>query len=274
MASIDEVARLAGVSTATVSRRAERSGPGVRVREGEGAGGGGSRSATSCPRVRRAWPRGRHPQCRGRRAFPRSVCFFSTVLSGVSRTHAGRLRHHAVQHHRRQGCAPTRVRHVPSPQRVDAVIAVSIELDEDETQVPARSRAPSDRRFGGPNPEARHPHGRRRRGGAAGDRASDQPRSQPTRATSARTPEFDIDFHHPDQPATGLREGTGEGPGSPSTTPYLEPADFTVEGGYRAAKATARTAGSTPDRGVSRHPMRWPIGALLAARDLGFSVPE
>lgn len=85
-------------------------------------------------------------------------------------------------------------------------------------------------------------------------------------------PEFDIDFHIPTNRRIGFEEALADA-GIPLKPAQLEPADFTVDGGYRAAKQLLGRPGPRPTA-VFAASDEMAIGAVVAARDLGYRVPE
>ncbi|MEV4736499.1 MULTISPECIES: LacI family DNA-binding transcriptional regulator [unclassified Microbacterium] len=269
MPSIDEVARLAGVSTATVSRalsgRANVS-ESARLRVQEAASTLGyvvsSRaSSLASGRTRNI----------GVIVPFLDRWFFSTVLSGVSTTlmRAGydiTLYNITADRDVRAHVFDTFLRR----QRVDAVIAVSIELDEHETQQLLAVGLPVVA-IGGPNPRL--------------DTLTIDEVAVARLATEhliglghrriahiGSTPEFDVDFH-----VTPLRrlgfERALEAAGIPLDPASLEPADFTIDGGYRAATHLLMRPGPRPTA-VFAASDEMAIGTILAARDLGISVPR
>jgi DNA-binding LacI/PurR family transcriptional regulator len=269
MASIDEVAQLAGVSTATVSRALS---------------GRGHVSATSRERVLAAANKlgyvvsSRASSLASGRTRNIGVVvpfldrwFFSTVLSGVS---SALMRHGyditlynitADRDVRREVFATALRR-----QRVDAVIAVSIELDEFETGqllglgLPVIS-------IGGPNPRLDTL--------TVDDTALAQLATEHLLSLGHRdiahigaNPEFDMDFHIPTQRRQGFEKALSDAGITPNPV-LLEPADFTIEGGYRAAKQLLGRPGPRPTA-VFAASDEMAIGAILAARDLGFHLPD
>jgi len=155
-------------------------------------------------------------------------------------------------------------------QRVDAVIAVSIELDADETQHLLDLGLPVIA-IGGPNPKL--------------DTLTVDDVAVAQLATEhliglghhdiahiGANPEFDIDFHIPTNRRLGFEKALAKA-GIPLNPAFLEPADFTVEGGYRAAKQLLGRPGPRPTA-VFAASDEMAIGAILAARDLGFAVPD
>ncbi len=269
MTSIDEVAKLAGVSTATVSRALS---------------GRGHVSAASRERVLAAASQlgyvvsSRASSLASGRTRNIGVVvpfldrwFFSTVLSGVSSAlmRAGydiTLYNITSDRDVRREVFDTALRR----QRVDAIIAVSIELDETETGQLLALGLPVIA-IDGPNPRL--------------DTLTVDDVAVAKLATEhllslghtdiahiGANPEFDLDFHIPTQRRQGFEKALADA-GIPPHPSFLEPADFTVEGGYRAAKQLLGRPGPRPSA-VFAASDEMAIGAILAARDLGFRVPE
>lgn len=269
MVSIDEVARLAGVSTATVSRALS---------------GRGHVSAASRERVRVAAQSlgyvvsSRASSLASGRTKNIGVVvpfldrwFFSTVLSGVSSAlmRAGydiTLYNITADRDIRRDVFDTALRR----QRVDAVIAVSIELDDAETQQLMALDLPVIA-IGGPNPKL--------------DTLTVDDEAVAILATEhllglghtdiahiGASPEFDLDFHIPTRRRLGFEKALTDAGITPNPA-FSEPADFTVDGGYRACKQLLGRPGPRPTA-VFAASDEMAIGAILAARDLGFRVPE
>ncbi|WP_243229014.1 LacI family DNA-binding transcriptional regulator [Microbacterium sp. CIAB417] len=269
MTSIDEVAKLAGVSTATVSRALS---------------GRGHVSAASRERVLTAANAlgyvvsSRASSLASGRTRNVGVVvpfldrwFFSTVLSGVSSALMRQgyditLYNITADRDVRREVFTTALRR----QRVDAIIAVSIELDEDETSQLLSLGLPVIA-IGGPNPRLDTL--------TVDDVAVAQLATEHLLSLGHRdiahigaNPEFDLDFHIPTQRRQGFEKALADA-GIPLNPAFLEPADFTVEGGYRAAKQLLGRPGPRPTA-VFAASDEMAIGAILAARDLGFRVPE
>ncbi len=269
MVSIDEVAKLAGVSTATVSRALS---------------GRGHVSSASRERVRSAAEAlgyvvsSRASSLASGRTRNIGVIvpfldrwFFSTVLSGVSSAlmRAGydiTLYNITADADVRREVFATFLRR----QRVDAVIAVSIELDDDETQQLTDLGLPVIA-IGGPNPSLKTL--------TVDDLALARLATQHLLSLGHRdiahigaNPEFDLDFHIPTQRRLGFEQALADA-GLAANPTFLEPGDFSVDGGFRAAKQLLGRPGPRPTA-IFAASDEMAIGALLAARDLGFHVPH
>ena len=269
MVSIDEVAREAGVSTATVSRalsgRGNVSDP-TRARVEAAAKSLGyvvsaSASSLASGRTRNI----------GVLVPFLDRWFFSTVLSGTA-TALQRFGYDITLYNltadpsQRREIFDTFLRR----QRVDGVIAVSIELGKHETDRLIELDLPVIA-IGGPNPRlttltvddvavarlaAAHLI-------ALGHTAI---------AHIGASPEFELDFHIPTQRRQGFELALADA-GIPARPELFEPADFTIEGGFRAAKQLLGRPGAQPTAILAASD-EMAIGALLAARELGYRVPE
>ena len=269
MVSIDEVARLAGVSTATVSRAlsgrgqvSERARRAVqRAADELGYVVSASASSLASGRTRNV----------GVIVPYLDRWFFSTVLSGVSSAlmrdgYDITLYSITADDAVRREVFSTFLRR----RRVDALIAVSIELDATETAQLQALGLPVIA-IGGPNPQLDTL--------TVDDLALSQLATEHLLglghtkiAHIGANPEFDIDFHIP----TRRRQGFERALAAAGITPdpaFLEPADFTIEGGYRAGKQLLGRPGARPTA-IFAASDEMAIGAILAARDLGFRVPE
>lgn len=253
MASIDEVARLAGVSTATVSRALS---------------GRGHVSESAKERVQAAAQSlgyvvsSRASSLASGRTRNVGVIvpfldrwFFSTVLSGVS---AALMREgYDITLYNITADKDVR-RHVFDTflrrQRVDAVIAVSIELDEDETQYLLDLGLPVIA-IGGPNPKLDTL--------TVDDVAVAQLATEhlislghTDIAHIGANPEFDIDFHIPTNRRLGFEKALAKA-GIPSTMPSSSPPTS------RSRAATGRRSSCSAARAPARPPCsrprtRWP----------------
>ncbi|MBN7793745.1 LacI family DNA-binding transcriptional regulator [Microbacterium esteraromaticum] len=269
MTSIDEVAKLAGVSTATVSRALSGRGhvsPASRERvriAAETLGYVVSSRASSLASGR--------TQNVGVIVPFLDRWFFSTVLSGASSAlmRAGydiTLYNITADADVRKDVFSTFLRR----KRVDAVIAVSIELDDDETGRLQALGLPVIA-IGGPNPQLRTL--------TVDDTAVARLATEHLIGLGHRAiahiganPEFDIDFHIPTRRRLGFEQALADAGITPDPE-FLEPADFTVDGGFRAAKQLLGRPGPRPTA-IFAASDEMAIGAILAARDLGFRVPE
>ncbi|HEX5730172.1 LacI family DNA-binding transcriptional regulator [Microbacterium sp.] len=269
MVSIDEVARLAGVSTATVSRalsgRGHVSGP-TRARVESAAKTLGyvvSSSASSLAS-------GRNRNIGVLVPFL-DRWFFSMVLSGTAAALMRRgyditLYTLTADREQRRTVFETFLRR----QRVDGVLAISIELDEGET-VRLRELGLPVIAIGGPHPLLRTL--------AVDDVELARLATAHLLGLGHReiahigaSPEFDVDFHIPTHRRQGFELSLADA-GIPARPELFEPADFTIEGGFRAAKQLLGRPGARPTAIVAASD-EMAIGALLAARELGYRVPE
>lgn len=269
MVSIDEVARAAGVSTATVSRalsgRGNVSDP-TRARVEAAAKDLGyvvsaSASSLASGRTRNI----------GVLVPFLDRWFFSTVLSGIATALQRRgyditLYTLTADRSQRREIFDTFLRR----QRIDGVIAISIELGEEETDLLLELGLPTIA-IGGPNAklttltvdDATVARLATEHLIALGHRAI---------AHIGASPEFDLDFHIPTQRRQGFEQALADA-GLPARPKLYEPADFTIEGGFRAAKQILGRPGAHPTA-IFAASDEMAIGALLAARELGYRVPE
>jgi len=269
MVSIDEVAKLAGVSTATVSRALSGRGhvsPSSRERVLVAAGSLGyvvsSRaSSLASGRTRNV----------GVIVPFLDRWFFSAVLSGATSAlmRAGydiTLYNITADAEVRREVFSTFLRR----QRVDAVVAVSIELDEAETGQLLALDLPVIA-IGGPHPRL---HTLTVDDTAVARLATEHLLALGHRdiAHIGANPEFDIDFHVPTQRRLGFEHALADAGVTPNPA-FLEPADFTVDGGFRAAKQLLGRPGPRPTA-IFAASDEMAIGAIMAARDLGFRVPQ
>jgi len=269
MTGIDEVARLAGVSTATVSRALSGRGhvsesARLRVQEAASALGYVVSSRASSLASGRTRNIGVIVPFLDR-------WFFSTVLSGISAAlmregYDITLYNITADEDMRRHVFDTFLRR----QRVDAVIAVSIELDDDETRHLLDLGLPVIV-IGGPSSPLDTL--------TVDDVAVAQLATEHLIALGHRdiahigaSPAFDLDFHIPTNRRRGFERAMANA-GIPLDPAFFEPADFTVEGGYRAAKQLLGRPGPRPTA-VFAASDEMAVGAILAARDLGVSVPE
>ncbi|QKJ18087.1 LacI family DNA-binding transcriptional regulator [Microbacterium hominis] len=269
MVSIDEVARLAGVSTATVSRALSGRGhvsPTTRTRVETAAKSLGyvvsaSASSLASGRTRNI----------GVLVPFLDRWFFSTVLSGVANALVRHgyditLYNLTADGEQRRTIFEEFLRR----QRVDGVIAIAIELGDEETQRVQELGLPVIA-LGGPNP--------RLTALTVDDVAVAQLATEHLLALGHRdiahigaSREFDVDFHVPTHRRQGFEQALMDA-GIPADPVRFEPADFTIEGGFRAAKQLLGRPGSRPTA-IFAASDEMAIGAILAARELGFRVPE
>ncbi len=269
MAGIEEVAKLAGVSTATVSRALS---------------GRGHVSAASKAKVEQAASElgyvvssNASSLASGRTRNIGVVIpflnrwFFSSVLEGAQRA---LLRHgYDLTLYNLSGDGREResvFEHFLLRQRVDAVIAVSLELTEPEVARLHELGKPLVG-VGGPIPGVRTltvddvavarlatEHliglGHRRIAHIGGDL------------------EFDLDFHLPTNRRLGYEAALRDA-GLPVDAHRFAPADFTIRGGYDAAKQLLGVPHDRPTA-IFAASDEMAIGTILAARDLGLVVPR
>ncbi|WP_169582988.1 LacI family DNA-binding transcriptional regulator [Microbacterium thalassium] len=269
MVSIDEVARHAGVSTATVSRALSGRGhvsdaTKARVEAAAKTLGyvvSASASSLASGRTRNI----------GVLVPFLDRWFFSTVLSGIASALMRRgyditLYSLTADRAERRDVFDTFLRR----QRVDGVIAISIEIGEEETEQLMALDLPVIA-IGGPNPRLTTL--------TVDDVAVARLATEHLLALGHReiahigaSPEFDIDFHIPTHRRQGFEQALADA-GIPVKPSLFEPADFTIEGGFRAAKQLLGKPGGRPTA-IFAASDEMAIGALLAARELGYRVPE
>jgi len=269
MVGIEEVAKLAGVSTATVSRALSGRGhvsPSSKAKVEEAAAHLGyvvssNASSLASGRTRNIGV-----------VIPfLNRWFFSSVLEGAQQA---LLRHgYDLTLYNLSGDGRERssvFEHFLLRQRVDAVIAVSLELTEHEVERLHDLGKPLVG-VGGPIPGVRTltiddvgvarlatehliAMGHRRIAHIGGDL------------------EFDLDFHLPTNRRLGYEASLRDAGVEPDPTLFA-PADFTIAGGYHAAK---QLLGAPHDRptAIFAASDEMAIGCILAARDLGMSVPR
>jgi LacI family repressor for deo operon, udp, cdd, tsx, nupC, and nupG len=269
MVGIDEVAKLAGVSTATVSRALSGRGhvsPASKAKVEDAAAQLGyvvssNASSLASGRTRNIGV-----------VIPfLNRWFFSSVLEGAQQA---LLRHgYDLTLYNLSGDGRERssvFEHFLLRQRVDAVIAVSLELTEHEVERLHDLGKPLVG-VGGPIPGVRTltiddvavarlatEHlvglGHRRIAHIGGDL------------------EFDLDFHLPTNRRLGYEAALRDAGVEPDPTLFA-PADFTIAGGYHAAK---QLLGRPHDRptAIFAASDEMAIGCILAARDLGMVVPR
>lgn len=269
VATLEEVARLAGVSSATASRALSGRGnvstaTAHRVSAAaEDLGYVVSSAASSLASGRTRSVGVIMPDLRR--------WFFNTVLTGISETltRAGfdlTLYNVTSDPEVRREIFRSSLRR----RRVDAVIAVAMELDEWEAQqlkaleLPVMVIGGSPRQLPGMAIDDRAvtrlaaEHllqlGHRRIGYIGGDQA------------------FDVDYHVPTRRREGFAEALASW-GEPECADLVRAADFTVAGGYRAAKQLLGLPGSEMT-GIVAASDEMAMGAQLAAKDMGVALPQ
>ncbi|GAA1467203.1 LacI family DNA-binding transcriptional regulator [Microbacterium thalassium] len=269
MVSIDEVARAAGVSTATVSRALSGRGnvsPATRARVDAAAASLGyvvssSASSLASGRTRNI----------GVLVPFLDRWFFSTVLAGIADTlmrHGYDITLYSLTVGREQR---SRIfQEFLRRRRVDGVIAISIELDADEIQRLRELDLPVVA-IGGPTPGLTSL--------AMDDVALARLATEHLIALGHTAiahiggeNEFDVDFHIPVRRRAGYEQALEEA-GIAVDPALYEPGDFTIEGGFHAAKQLLGRPGPHPTA-VFAASDEMAIGAMLAARELGYRVPE
>ncbi|MGX1702215.1 LacI family DNA-binding transcriptional regulator [Microbacterium sp. NPDC055357] len=269
MVGISEVARAAGVSTATVSRALSGRGhvsAATRLRVETAAKSLGyvvssSASSLASGRTRNI----------GVLVPFLDRWFFSTVLSGIASALMRRgyditLYSLTADRGERHEIFETFLRR----RRVDGVIAIALELDQAETDRLAELGLPVIA-IGGPNPRLTTL--------TVDDVSVARLATEHLIALGHRdiahigaSPEFDIDFHIPTRRRLGFEQALSDA-GIPARAALYEPADFTIEGGFRAARHLLERPGERPTA-IFAASDEMAIGALLAARELGCRVPD
>jgi LacI family transcriptional regulator, repressor for deo operon, udp, cdd, tsx, nupC, and nupG len=269
MPGINDVAELAGVSTATVSRALSGNGPVLDatrqrvLRAAEELGYVASSNASSL-----ATGRTRNVGI----VIPfLNRWFYSTVLEGAE----SELLSHGYDltlYNLGGGVEERRsvFEHFLMRKRVDAVIAVSLELSAEEVSRLLAINKPIVG-VGGPLPGVRTlsvddveiarlatEHlialGHKKIAHIGGDK------------------EYELDFHLPTNRRVGY-EAALEAVGLPVQPELFQTADFTIQGGYRAAKQLLGNPRNRPTA-IFAGSDEMAIGAILAARDMGLSVPD
>jgi DNA-binding LacI/PurR family transcriptional regulator len=269
MPGIDDVARLAGVSTATVSRALSGNGPvsdRTRARVVQAASELGyvvssDASSLASGRTRNI----------GAVVPHLNRWFFTSVIEGAERVLLGQGYDLTLYNLSGDGGERRRVfDHHLLRNRVDAVFTVSLELAEDEVGRLLALGKPVVG-VGGPLP------------GvstltiddlAVARLATDHLISLGhTRiAHIGGSQEFDLDFHIPTSRRLGYEQALRDA-GLPVDEQLHRASDFTLPGGYDAAKQLLGSPHERPTA-IFAASDEMAIGAILAARDLGLSVPR
>jgi DNA-binding LacI/PurR family transcriptional regulator len=269
MAGIEEVAKLAGVSTATVSRALSGRGhvsPASKAKVEDAAAQLGyvvssNASSLASGRTRNVGV-----------VIPfLNRWYFSSVLEGAQQA---LLRHgYDLTLYNLSGDGRERssvFEHFLLRQRVDAVIAVSLELTEHEVQRLHELGKPLVG-VGGPIPGVRTL--------TIDDVAVARLATEHLIALGHRRIahiggqlEFDLDFHLPTNRRIGY-EGALRDAGIELDPRLFAAADFTIRGGYHAAKQLLGVPHDRPTA-IFAASDEMAIGCILAARDLGMVVPR
>ncbi|MGR0320919.1 LacI family DNA-binding transcriptional regulator [Agromyces sp. ZXT2-3] len=269
MVGIDEVAKLAGVSTATVSRALSGRGhvsPASKAKVVDAAAQLGyvvssNASSLASGRTRNVGV-----------VIPfLNRWYFSSVLEGAQQA---LLRHgYDVTLYNLSGDGRERssvFEHFLLRQRVDAVVAVSLELTEHEVQRLHELRKPLVG-VGGPIPGVRTL--------TIDDAAVARLATEHLIALGHRRIahiggdlEFDLDFHLPTNRRLGYEAALRDAGVEPDPRIFA-PADFTIQGGYHAAKQLLGVPHDRPTA-IFAASDEMAIGSILAARDLGMVVPR
>ncbi|MEO6201308.1 MAG: LacI family DNA-binding transcriptional regulator [Cryobacterium sp.] len=269
MVGIDEVARHAGVSTATVSRALSGNAhvsPATRLKVERAAGELGyvvSSTASSLAS-------GRMKNIGVVVPFL-SRWFFSSVVEGAQQE---LLRNgYDLTLYNLSGRGEERrsvFEHFLLRQRVDAVIAISLELTESEVD---RLHALGKPLVGVGGPIAGV------RTLTIDDVAVARLATEHLLALGhtriahiGGSKDFDLDFHLPTNRRVGYEAALTTAGINPDTD-LFQPADFTMQGGYQAAKQLLGRAHNRPTA-IFAASDEMAIGCILAARDLGMVVPR
>ncbi|ANF32466.1 LacI family transcriptional regulator [Leifsonia xyli] len=269
MPGIDDVARLAGVSTATVSRALSGNGPvsqTTRARVVQAATDLGyvvssNASSLASGRTRNI----------GAVVPHLNRWFFTSVIEGAERVLLRRGYDLTLYNLSGDGDERQRVfEHHLLRNRVDAVFAVSLELAEQEVSRLLALGKPLVG-VGGPLPGVST---LRIDDVAVAHLATDHLLSLGHRhiAHIGASHEFDLDFHIPTSRRLGYEQALTEA-GIPVDERLHRAADFTLPGGYEAAKQLLGTPHERPTA-IFAASDEMAIGAILAARDLGLNVPR
>jgi LacI family repressor for deo operon, udp, cdd, tsx, nupC, and nupG len=268
MAGIDDVARLAGVSTATVSRALSGNGSvseSTRARVAETAASIGyvvssDASSLASGRTRNIGV-----------VVPRlNRWFFTAVIEGAERALLRRGYDLTLYNLSGDGEERRRVfEHHLLRNRVDAVIAVALALDEDEVGR-LHSLGKPIVGVGGPLPGASAV--------TMDDVAVARLATEHLLGLGHRriahiggSEEFDLDFHTPANRRHGYEDALRDAGLAPDPALYRG-ADFTIPGGHAAAVELLTGAGDRPTA-IFAASDEMAIGCILAARELGLTVP-
>ncbi|WP_139415369.1 LacI family DNA-binding transcriptional regulator [Agromyces laixinhei] len=269
MAGIEEVARLAGVSTATVSRALSGRGhvsPGSKAKVEEAAALLGyvvssNASSLASGRTRNI----------GVVVPFLNRWFFSSVLEGAQQSLLRSGYDLTLYNLSGDGRERASVfEHFLLRQRVDAVIAVSLELTEPEVARLHELGKPLVG-VGGPIPGVRT----LTIDDAAVARLATEHLIELGHTRIAHIggdPEFDVDFHLPTNRRIGYEAALND-VGIEADPRLFAPADFTIRGGYHAAKQLLGAPNNRPTA-IFAASDEMAIGSILAARDLGLVVPR
>lgn len=268
MVGIDDVARRAGVSTATVSRALSGNGhvsPTTKLRVEAAAGDLGYVVSSNASGL----ASGRMKNI-GVVVPLLNRWFFSSVVEGAQRA---LLRNgYDLTLYSLTGGAEERrsvFEHFLLRQRVDAVIAVSLELTGNEVDHLHALRKPLVG-VGGPIAGV---HTLTVDDLAVAQLATDHllALGHTRIAHIGGSKDFDLDFHLPTNRRFGY-EAALHAAGAPAGPELFHPADFTIRGGYEAAKRLLGVARDRPTA-IFAASDEMAIGSILAARDLGLVVP-
>lgn len=269
MAGIDEVAALAGVSTATVSRalsgKDKVSEPTrdrvIRAADSLGYVVSSSASSLASGRTRNIGV-----------VIPfLERWYFSAILEGASSALLG-SGYDLTLYNLGGGAEERRsvFEHFILRKRVDAVIAISLELRPQELARLLEIKKPLVG-VGGPLPGVRTL--------SIDDVAVAQLATEHLLSLGHRSiglvgssPESETDFHVPTNRRAGF-EGALEAVGLPADPELYFPSDFTIEGGYRAAKQLLGNPRKRPTAILAASD-EMAFGTILAARDLGLDIPN
>lgn len=268
MVGIDEVARAAGVSTATVSRALSGRGrvsPATRARVEQAAGRLGyvvqaSASSLASGRTRSI----------GVLLPLLDPWFFSTVLGGIADVlaqHGYDITLYVLSKdaQARRSLFGTLLRR----RRIDAVIAVSIALDDDETDALAGLGVPIIRIGAADARMMSLAIDDEAIGALATEHLVDL--GHRDIAHIGARPEFDSDFRVPTQRRLGYERALAKA-GVAARPELFEPGDFTISGGAAAAARLLDSAGGRPTA-IFAASDEMAVGAILAARAAGLRVP-